>query len=151
MPDNKTEMELFEKLLIAGRMVDGFEKKHGRAMTENDRSIAITLFIEEKKHGKAGPVEAMGNAVRQNAAPSNGGVPQCPKCGGAMWDNRETKQKPTQPDFKCKDKANCGEAIWLEGRKGKGGPRPRQAVGAAPEPTPSFDPFSDDDDSSLPF
>ena len=35
----------------------------------------------------------------------------CPKCSGAMWDNRLTKKNPKQPDFKCKDKA-CDGVIW---------------------------------------
>lgn len=38
---------------------------------------------------------------------------QCPDCGGAMWDNRLTKKKPTQPDYKCKNKA-CDKAVWLK-------------------------------------
>lgn len=37
---------------------------------------------------------------------------QCPKCGGAMWDNTNSKKNPRSPDFKCKDK-NCGEGVWL--------------------------------------
>lgn len=36
---------------------------------------------------------------------------QCPQCGGDMWDNRATKTKPTQPDYKCKDQS-CGKAVW---------------------------------------
>ncbi len=44
----------------------------------------------------------------------------CPDCGGAMWDNRETKKSPKQPDYKCKDK-NCDKAVWLEKRKPAGG------------------------------
>lgn len=28
----------------------------------------------------------------------------CPKCGGAMWDNRLDKPGPASPDFKCKSK-----------------------------------------------
>lgn len=36
----------------------------------------------------------------------------CPKCGGPMWDNRESKKNPKQPDFKCKDKDNCDGVIW---------------------------------------
>ncbi len=35
----------------------------------------------------------------------------CPKCGGAMWDNREKKTNPRAPDFKCRDKA-CDGTIW---------------------------------------
>ncbi len=40
---------------------------------------------------------------------------QCPDCGGAMWDNRETKKSPKQPDYKCKNK-QCDKAVWLEKR-----------------------------------
>lgn len=42
----------------------------------------------------------------------------CPKCNGDMWDNRASKRKPTQPDFRCKDKDNCDGVIWppREGR-----------------------------------
>jgi hypothetical protein len=35
-----------------------------------------------------------------------------------MWDNRATK-KGRQPDFKCKDKDNCGKAVWIEDNAGK--------------------------------
>src|SRR2546423_13842075 len=38
-------------------------------------------------------------------------VPNCPKCGGAMWDNREGKRNPKAPDFKCKDR-ECDGVIW---------------------------------------
>lgn len=37
---------------------------------------------------------------------------ECPDCGGPMWDNRTTKRSPKQPDWKCKDKDNCGKAVW---------------------------------------
>ena len=37
--------------------------------------------------------------------------PACPKCGGAMWDNRASKKNPRAPDFKCK-KADCDGVIW---------------------------------------
>ena len=49
----------------------------------------------------------------------------CPKCGGAMWDNRERKQNPKAPDFKCKDKS-CDGVIW-----------PPRGQKAAPAPTPT--------------
>jgi hypothetical protein len=35
----------------------------------------------------------------------------CPKCGGAMWDNRETKKNPKAPDYKCRDRG-CDGVIW---------------------------------------
>ena len=40
----------------------------------------------------------------------------CPKCNGAVWDNRSQKQSdPSRskwPDFACKDKAGCQWAVW---------------------------------------
>ena len=53
-----------------------------------------------------------------SAAPSAGGVPNCPKCGGQMWDNRKENAErvasgqKARPEFACKDKANCGEVLW---------------------------------------
>ena len=38
-------------------------------------------------------------------------TPACPKCGGAMWDNRASKKNPRAPDFKCK-KSDCDGVIW---------------------------------------
>lgn len=46
----------------------------------------------------------------------------CPKCGGAMWDNRATKKNPRSPDFKCKQRS-CDGVIW-----------PPRTVAAAPRP-----------------
>lgn len=43
--------------------------------------------------------------------PTAASVPNCPKCGGAMWDNRAGKKNQKAPDFKCKDKS-CDGAIW---------------------------------------
>ena len=45
----------------------------------------------------------MATAVQQEVA--------CPKCGGAMWDNRLSKKNPKQPDFKCRNRA-CDGVIW---------------------------------------
>lgn len=38
-------------------------------------------------------------------------VPNCPKCQGPMWDNREGKRNPKAPDYKCKDR-ECDGVIW---------------------------------------
>jgi hypothetical protein len=54
-------------------------------------------------------------------------VPQCPKCGGAMWDNRASKRNPRAPDFKCRDKS-CDGVIWP--------PRDANAQQAAPAASP---------------
>jgi len=42
-------------------------------------------------------------------------VPDCPTCGGQMWDNRKKKQSPNSPDFKCKD-SKCSKAIWANAK-----------------------------------
>ena len=56
---------------------------------------------------------------------SSAAVPSCPKCGGAMWDNREGKRNPKAPDFKCKDRS-CDGVIWP----------PRAATSPAASATP---------------
>jgi hypothetical protein len=50
-------------------------------------------------------------------------TPSCPKCQGAMWDNRASKRNPRAPDFKCRDKS-CEGVIWP--------PRDGPAAAAAP-------------------
>lgn len=39
---------------------------------------------------------------------------QCPKCGGAMWNNIEGKRNPKAPDYACKNKEGCGGGVWLK-------------------------------------
>jgi len=59
-------------------------------------------------------VERMGGTPAQPAQDqsTDDDMIACPKCGGAMWDNRLNKKNPKGPDLKCKDK-ECGNAIWL--------------------------------------
>lgn len=45
----------------------------------------------------------------------------CPDCGGPMWDNRDNKRNPKQPDFKCKDKDGCGKGVWEQRSEGGNG------------------------------
>jgi hypothetical protein len=61
-------------------------------------------------------------------APSRlaGPVTECLACGGPVWDNRGDKRSPKHPDFKCKDKAGCDWAGWLQdGAAGTKKPTPR--------------------------
>lgn len=63
---------------------------------------------------------------------------QCPKCGGDMWDNIDTKKNPKAPDYACKDKQGCGAGIWLTDTQ-KNAARAQQAPaagggGGAPRP-----------------
>ena len=98
------------------------------------------------------------------------GMPSCPICGGAMWDDRLSKRNPKAPDFKCKDKPKerggpgCEGIIWpprsgpspypapaprAGGRSNMSGP-PQDGT-SPPNVSPPFDdtPFPDDED--LPF
>lgn len=99
-----------------------------------------------------------------------GGMPSCPLCGGAMWDDRLSKRNPKAPDFKCRNKPKerggpgCEGVIWpprsgpspypapvprAGGKSGMSGPPPDDAP-PPNEPHPFDDtPFPDDDD--LPF
>lgn len=51
---------------------------------------------------------------RERSVP-NEDEPNCPDCGGEMWDNRAKKARgdfsKKAPDFKCKDKS-CDGVIW---------------------------------------
>lgn len=62
------------------------------------------------------------------AVTPGGDVPECPKCGGEMYDNRrenDERQKKGQklrPDFKCRDAAceKKGGLIWRDDKPKKG-------------------------------
>ncbi len=92
------------------------------------------------------------------------GMPACPICGGAMWDDRLSKRNPRAPDFKCRNKPKerggpgCEGVIW-PARDGSPSPYPapvpraggRSMSGPPPNDAPPPDeppPFDDDD---LPF
>lgn len=64
----------------------------------------------EGAHGR-GAEGQQGQAQQHSRQAPATGEPACPKCGGAMWDNREGKKSPKAPDFKCRDKA-CDGAFW---------------------------------------
>jgi hypothetical protein len=96
--------------------------------------------------------------------PPADGMPACPICGGAMWDDRLSKRNPRAPDFKCKNKPRerggpgCEGVIWPP-RDGSPSPYPASAPRRSASPAggpsrfdapPPYDaPPHDDDD--LPF
>lgn len=45
----------------------------------------------------------------------------CPQCDGAVWDNRAKKASgdfsEKSPDYSCKNKDECGWALWVDGAK----------------------------------
>jgi hypothetical protein len=84
---------------------------------------ALREMLRTGKYEPAANRNGNGNANGNSAAAqhSNGNgaatgeaaadTPACPKCGGAMWDNRASKKNPRAPDFKCK-KSDCDGVIW---------------------------------------
>lgn len=65
------------------------------------------------------------------AAASGEQLPNCPKCGGKMWDNRPKKaageMNAKAPDFKCRDRS-CDTALW----PGQWPPKEKAAGSGAP-------------------
>lgn len=84
-------------------------------------------------------------AANGQQSTSNGGAPKCPKCGGAMWDNRPKKASgeysAKSPDFKCKTKT-CDGVIWPPKADATGQP---PAAASKPQPTTADNSAADDD------
>ncbi len=117
----------------------------GSAMTYLRRyaySAMIGLATEDDDGVAASPqprhdAPAERRAAPQEAAPPPASAdrndPPCPKCKGAMWDNRVGKKNPKSPDFKCRDKA-CDGVIWPPRSSSS---RPEPAAAPAPYATES--------------
>ena len=119
-------------------------------------SVAEAVVDERDDAGHDEPVASA-------AGPATAEEPECPKCGGRMWDNRLTKRNPKAPDFKCRDRS-CDGVIWpprpgevaepVAPAAARSGRAPARARAAAPAAEPRFDaaplggPGEDDD---LPF
>lgn len=143
----------------------------GSAMTYGRRyglSAILSLATDDDDDGESAVVPRNAAPTRQSAppraerapsapapapqasAPENVN-PSCPKCAGAMWDNRAdnvkrvAEGKKPRPSFGCKDKQNCDGIIWSasgvdEPRSGAPTPSSSRAARRAPAP-PSFDDF----------
>jgi hypothetical protein len=61
--------------------------------------------------------------------------PDCPKCGGRMWDNRLTKRNPKAPDHKCRDRS-CDGVVW-PARGAEPAARPASDTPAEPAAAPA--------------
>jgi hypothetical protein len=75
----------------------------------------------------------------------------CPKCGGRMWDNRETKRNPKAPDYKCRDRS-CDGVIWPP-KPGANAPKPGREtpVGSRGEAKGTAGPRNRPEDDDIPF
>ena len=60
-------------------------------------------------------------------------APQCPKCAGSMWDNREGKRNPRAPDYKCKTDG-CDGVIWPPRQPGAPSASTAKAAGTPEDP-----------------
>jgi hypothetical protein len=76
-------------------------------------------------------------------------APNCPKCGGAMWDNRASKRNPRAPDFKCRDKS-CDGVIWPPRDAAPAGAPAGDGRGAAAADAPRAVPAGTPDDPACP-
>lgn len=117
--------------------------------------------------GAMPPASAAKGASSAGGVDANG-MPLCPVCGGAMWDDRESKRNPRAPDFKCRNKPRerggpgCEGVIW-PARDGSPSPYPppvaRRSASTAPprfddaslDSPPPFDDAPPHDDDDLPF
>ena len=96
----------------------------------------------------------------EEQAASADGMPNCPMCGGPMWDDRLSKRNPKAPDFKCRNKPKerggpgCEGIIWppRSGPSPYPAPVPREG-GRSPSYTsaPPVDDAPPHDDDDLPF
>lgn len=96
-----------------GEAMDPADKASNKAMSAAHKyGLLQTFCIPTSSTPDADyhtPEEIVGEP--QPTSKNSTSAQKCPDCGGAMWDNRETK-KGNQPDFKCKDRG-CNKAVWL--------------------------------------
>jgi len=98
------------------------------------------------------PAEEPGTSAPAGHGPIPAGEPECPKCGGRMWDNRISKRNPKAPDFKCRDRS-CDGVIWPP-KSEKSLPSERAAANDAQrrdEGLAAHVPSDEEPDEDLPF
>ena len=139
-----------------------------------DRECDGVVWPPRAAPGSAAAAPAAAGAAAGGSTtitPPAPGMPACPICGGAMWDDRTSKRNPKAPDFKCKNKPKerggpgCEGVIWPP-RDGSASPypgsAPRRAGGGTmsapprddtpfPDSPPPFDDAPPHDDDDLPF
>jgi hypothetical protein len=98
-----------------------FGTRTGRVAESRERGETVVLEMPTVADGAA-PDDALG--------PRASAEPECPTCGGRMWDNRLTKRNPKAPDYKCRDRS-CDGVIWPP--KGE---KAETTAGASPTASP---------------
>jgi hypothetical protein len=117
------------------------------AMTRaSNRAVSNLIAMGEVSADEIRPDVKTPATAPSKALLSGADVPMCPKCQGAMWDNRVGKKNPKAPDFKCKTKT-CDGAVWPR--------RENQPVDMGPpvsfEEVPPALARQNPDDDALPF
>lgn len=97
----------------AGEGDDKGDKGLYKAYTGSLKYFLMKMFLISQGDDPEGDV----NTDRRAETKSNQaeGI-KCPECGGAMWDNRESKRNPRAPDYKCK-KRDCDGAVWEDSKR----------------------------------
>lgn len=71
------------------------------------QSATATIMIAHKERAR-GQQRSAGSEADAPVVPT-----ECPKCHGALYDNRADKRTPRSPDFRCKD-TGCDTPVWLK-------------------------------------
>jgi hypothetical protein len=101
-----------------------YNRRHGSTTAPAPRREVAEAMAAPAASAPAAPAP---NGAAAIAADDD--LPDCPKCGGRMWDNRASKRNPKAPDYKCRDRS-CDGVVWPP--KGAAG-RPAVSVGGAAE------------------
>jgi len=113
---------------MIGEAMDAGDKASNKAMSAAQKYALIQTFCiptgttpdaDYQTHEELQP------DARQ-VSKSSTASQDCPKCQGAMWDNRESKRNPKAPDYKCKNRS-CDGAIWLNSEGEKPAEKPKRA------------------------
>ena len=91
-----------------------YARRYGPALVKNEASAERQQDTPNPSTSSTALAPSSSHRTAPSASTpknSDAELPACPKCGGAMWDNRLTKKNPKQPDYKCKDRG-CDGVIW---------------------------------------
>ena len=97
-----------------------FGPTNGAALVEVPVAAPLVM-AEPEVAAKTGSAKRVRQSAAANAtelpeaaadvATDGATLPECPKCGGKVWDNRLSKRNPKAPDYKCRDRS-CDGVIW---------------------------------------
>jgi hypothetical protein len=85
----------------------GYGTQFAPELEEGERIVDAP--IETRKGGSPASNTTPAQTNNNTTEPSR----KCEMCGSDMWDNRNNKKNPKQPDYKCKDSI-CGHAVWIK-------------------------------------